>query len=260
MSQTIWYTREYRCANGVCEKTKFPVRQEGKTLSYSSSEGRRAIRRAEKNATQAKHEASRIVNNNFRAGHDALVTLTVSDEGMDELVMKAGTDEPDALLVQLRKELKLAIRRARYALKPTEGEFRYFAVPSDRDGKTLQPVRVHAHIIITGGDAAALCSAWKLGSAGIRTLYGAHHGDLTDLVEYLLDQARTVGTEKRYIPSRNLVPPEASRPHIAKNPDAALRVPKGCSIIWTSEQRAGRPQKIRYYRPPKGGAEDEHDA
>ena len=260
MVKGSWYTREYKMQNGVCEKTKFFVPEEGKQASASLRELARQIRRAEKNATQALHEAARIVNNNFRVKRDYLVTLTLSDEGLQELIGKAGSDDPDALLMSMRKEIAHLVKRTRYALKERAGELRYWAVASDLNGKTGEAERPHIHIIVSRAGARAVMEAWKLGEVKqAKKLYSAHHGDLTDLVEYLLGQVRRIGGEKRYIPSRNLVPPKATKPRLARNPDAPLRVPKGCAFIWRSEQREGYAQRLRYARPPKDGGDGDAD-
>lgn len=245
-----WYIREYRCANGICEKTKFYV-PDGKLPAYSGRERKRQIRRAEKNVTEAKHIAARIVNHNFRAWFDEYVTDTLSQDGYELLVTKAGTDDPDALLLAIQHEAELQMRRARYACKKAGITLRYFFVKSDMDGKTFAPARPHVHIIVNREAAQIVSEAWKLGEAPRGTLYSKHHGDLTDLVEYMIAQSRQIGTEKRYTPSRNLEQPPMTEPRAVKNIDAPLRVPKGCEFIWRSEQRAGRPQKLRYYRPPR---------
>ena len=262
MAKGSWFTREYRMANGITEKTKFFVPEGGKASSASSRERKRQLRRAEKNAMEAKQEAARIVNNNFRAGRDYFVTLTLSDEGLRTLIRKAGSEDPDALLLAMRHEIKLCAKRARYAMRGVTGaELKYFAVASDIDGKTGELVRPHIHMIVNRRAARAVADAWHLGEVKrMDKLYSAHHGDLTDLVEYMLRQVRVIGNEKRYIPSRNLEPPKATAPRPAKNPDAPLRVPKGCAFIWRSEQREGYAQRLRYYRPMKGldpeGADD----
>jgi hypothetical protein len=248
---TEWYIREYICRNGVCEKTKFPLVIGGSSSAYAVKDKKKALRRAEKNATEAKNEAARTANDNFFTGCDYLLTATLSDEGLEDLIARAGTDDPDALLLQLRKEMKLWARRARRKLAGIE--LRYMAWPSDRDGKKLTPVRPHLHVFVNAGAAAVLAESWGKGFVyGLdKTLYSANHGDLTDLVEYLMAQSRTVGTEKRYIPSRNLHKPEVSRLRLARNPDAPLQIPKDAKLILKSEQRAGRPQKVRYYRESK---------
>ena len=251
-----WWTREYICANGVCEKTKYPVRIDGDKSACSVREYKRRIRRAEKNATEAKNEAARTANENFRAERDYLLTATLSPEGMEELVMKAGTDDPDCLLLRMRQELENWIRRAKRRM-PEGADLKYMAWVSDLDGKKLIPTAPHIHVIVNAEGMQAMTDTWKLGFVFGKTLFAAHHGDLTDLVEYLMAQSRTVGTEKRYVPSRNLRKPQATRPRQAKNPDARLRVPKGAQLIFASEQRAGRPQKIRYYRPERDRAEEE---
>ena len=154
MAYVEWFTREYICANGVCEKTKYQVMLDGDGSSHAGREYKRTIRRAEKNATEAKNEAARIVNNNFFAGRDYLLTATLSDEGLEELVMKAGTDDPDELLLQMRREMKLWARRARRKLEGVE--LRYMAWPSDLDGKRLTPARPHLHVIVNAEGAEAL--------------------------------------------------------------------------------------------------------
>ena len=262
MTRIEWWTREYICSNGVCEKTKFPVQVDGEQSARTGRNYKRGIRRWEKNANEAKHEAARTANNNFRAGRDHLLTVTVSEEGYDELVLRAGTNDSDVLLMQLRKEIANWIRRAKRLMKKSgEDQLKYIAFPSYRDGKTMQPVQLHAHVLVNAEAVEAMAASWKLGFVfgTDKKLYSKHHGDLTDLVEYLMDQTRQVGTEKRYIPSRNLDKPKANRPRPVKNPDARLRVPKGASLIFYSEQRAGRPQKIRYYRPEEDqGRADQH--
>jgi len=256
-TRTEWYIREYRMKNGICEKTKFPVQVEGERPVRTGREYKRQIRRAEKNATEAKNTAARIANNNFRAGLDVTDLLTYSDEGMERLIMKAGTDEEDALYLAARHEMSLCIERARYACRKDGVELKYCAWTSDRDGKTGAPVRVHHHVIVNREGAEYILRAWKLGEAKSKRLYSANHGDLTDYVEYLMSQSRQIGTEKRYMPSRNLEAPVATRPRLAKNPAAELRLPKGSKFIWRSEGHAGRPQKLRYYRP--GLREEEPD-
>lgn len=250
MAYYEWYTREYICSNGVCEKTKYPVRMDGDKSARSGREHTRRVRRAEKLATEAKNEAARSANENFRVGRDYLLTATLSPEGMAELVMRAGTDDRDCLLLRLRAEVENWRKRAKRRL-PEGAELRYMAWCSDLDGKKLTPTATHIHVIVNAEGMQAMTDAWKMGFVYTKELYSANHGDLTDLVEYLMNQSRTVGTEKRYIPSRNLRKPQATRPRPAKNPDASLRVPAGASLIWKSEQRAGRPQKIRYYRPER---------
>lgn len=228
---------------------------EGKPSSAAGS--RKNVRTAEKNATEARHAAARIVNNNFRAGRDCLVTLTYSPEGIAELVMKAGTDDPDAIKAAAAHEMELCIRRARRACDKAGVELKRMVFDADLDGKTLEPVQVHHHVIVNRAAAKILQEAWHHGLTLEKKLYSAHHGDLTDLVEYLMAQVRQIGTEKRYSPSRNLEAPIATKPRLAKNPEAELRFPKGCQPIWRAEGHAGRPQRIRYKRPPKDGEEDE---
>ena len=56
MAQVDWFIREKRCANGVCIKTKFPGNGEQKKAKPGTRRYDRAIRRAERGATEARHE------------------------------------------------------------------------------------------------------------------------------------------------------------------------------------------------------------
>lgn len=250
-----WYVREWRTANGTCWKIKYYVSPE-KCPEYVRKDRKRAIRWAEKNITEAKHNAARTVNHNFRAGIDRFLTLTLSDEGLARLEKKAGAaqaEDADAVLEVMRHELELLIRRTHTRCAKSGTVLKYFAVASDQDGKTGELVRPHLHIIVNGPAADSMASAWKLGEVkSNKKLYSAHHGDLTDLVEYMISQARQIGNKKRYVPSRNLEQPTPTAPRRVTNVDAPLRVPKGCKFIWRSEQRAGRAQVLRYHRPPSG--------
>lgn len=275
MAHVEWFTREYISRNGVCDKVKYFVVLDGDSPSRTGREYKRQLRRAEKNVQEAKTDAARSANNNFRAGRDYMLTVTLSPEGLGELTRRAGSEEPDALLVSMRKEFVNWVRRAKRRMKGADSTLaegakaeglNYMAWVCDLDGKTGELVQPHIHVLVNAEGMQAMAETWKLGfvfGTG-RKLYAAHHGDLTDLVEYVMKQSRQIGTEKRYIPSRNLDKPVATAPRPARNPDAPLRLPKGASLICAEERRAGRPQKVRYYRPDKdcfkagakGGADD----
>jgi hypothetical protein len=148
------------------------------------------------------------------------------------------------------------IRRCRRACKKAGVEFRYFIVTSDMDGKSFDPVRVHHHMVVNQEAAAICCEKWKDGGTYADPLYG-ECGDLTPLAEYMINQVRYFPNEKRYTPSRNLCKPKVTPVRKCKNPDAPLQVPKGCIYIHRSESYAGRPQRLRYYRPPKMGMKNQ---
>lgn len=187
-----------------------------------------------------------------------LLTATLSDNGLRRLIHRADSATPDALLRRLRVELRNWTRRA--ARKQGRRSLRlYMAWPSDLDGKTGEIVRPHLHVIVRREYVPALVSTWGLGEVfgENRPLYGSNHGDLNELVEYLMRQSRRLGTEKRYVPSRNLVPPTATRPRLARNAIAPLRLRKGDQFISRSEQRPGCAQVLRVYRPALEEADDE---
>lgn len=255
-----WYIREYRAANGTCEKTKFYVSPD-KCPAYVSRDRKRRVRWAEKNITEAKHTAARKANHNFRAGRDYFLTLTLDDRGLERVERRAGANceqDPNAVLMSMWHELELLIRRTSRACRKADKVLKYIAVASDQDGKTFELVRPHLHIIVNAEAARLMADAWTLGAVkNMSRLYSAHYGDLTDLVEYMIGQVRQIGAEKRYKPSRNLELPVPTPPRRVQNIDAPLRVPKGCQFIWRSEQRAGRPQMLRYYSPPSGKGDTE---
>lgn len=258
MAETIWYIREYRCDNGICMKTKFPVKGTA-ALKASYSIRRTEIRRAEKGATEAKHELARLLNCNFRAGRDIYLGLDYSDSGLEKLKKRAGSEDPDAIYDAAEREAGNFIRRVRRACKEEGIELRYVYVTSDLDGHTFEPVRVHHHMVVNV-EALEIClKKWNAGGTWDRVLTSPMYGDLTALAEYMIGQVRYRKGAKRYTPSRNLKRAVARKPVKARNPDADLTVPKGCVKIWRGESYRGRPQHLRYYRPP-GNTEKGEDA
>lgn len=262
MSGTTWFIREYECANGITDKTKFPAPWEERPCRPGSRQYERGVRRAEKGATEAKHELARELNNNFRAGVDHMLTPTYDAAGWDRLVMRAGSpDAPDAVWVAADREIHNWVKRVQNACKKAGVVFRYAFVTSDLDGKTLDPVRVHHHVVLNAEAAEIAKAKWTAGDARLTLLRGGKHGDLSPVAEYMIRQARQVVPGRaRYSPSRNLVKPKPSRLRRVRNPEAELRVPKGCELIYRSEGVPGRPQLLRYHRPPKEGPEDGEDA
>ncbi len=244
-----WYIREYQCANGVCEKTKFPVFRDAMDRD-GTRRHRRTVNRAEKLTAESAREVALLMNNNFTAGQDCYLTLDYSQEGIDRLIMRAGTDGRDEIYISAEKEAENYMKRLRRACRAAGVELKSIYVTSDMDGESFEPVRVHHHLVVNREAAVLAESCWKAGGAKAKSLYGPH-GDLTELARYMIAQARPMPGRHRYHPSRTLEKPERSEPILARSPDAPLRVPAGCEFIWRSETSAGRAQTIRYYRPPE---------
>lgn len=256
MKEIDWFISEYRCANGVCVKTKFPAKGD-ESARPGTRRYERSVRRAEKGAYEARHELARKLNENFRAGQDVYLGMDYSTAGMERLICRAGTDERDPVYLSAAQEVRNYIRRCKRACDAEGVELRYVYVTSDLDGKTFEEVRVHHHMVVNR-EAAEICvRKWSAGGIWSKTLYGQKHGDLTHLADYMIGQVRSIEGTKRYTPSRNLrsVRPYTTRK--ARNPEAELRVPKGCEYIWRSESYAGRPQHLRYYRPGSAEKDDE---
>lgn len=248
-----WYITTYRCSNGVEEKTKYPVPDPSPREGARKRE--RAIRRAEKGCTEAKHEVTRLLNENFRAGRDFHITLEYDKTGYEKLKRRAGSIRHDDLLLAADREAVNFIRRALRECKKEGIELRYLYVVSDRNGKSGAWARPHVHLVVNREAVEVCLRKWGNGGCRESVLYGGRGGDLGDLAFYMVAQTRYIRNRKKYTPSRNLRKAERSAPVKSKNPEAELRTPEGCVKIWQAESRGGRAQHLRYWRPPEGGGE-----
>ena len=249
MSKATWYIRTYTCDNGVVYKTKFPVNE---NVSYIKNRKKKSegIARAEKCATDAAHELGRLFNCNFKTGLDFHLTLTYSDKGLSELRKKAGAEDIEKILRQAKRGYDNCMKRVKYQAKKNGIEVKAAAVLSITNPETGEAVRIHHHVVANADAAPLFIESWKAGEVRARVLYSNNGPDLQELADYMIAQAARVGADKRYTHTRNLNRAEVSRPIKAKNPAAELKVPRDCREIWRSEYKKGRPQHIRYYRPP----------
>lgn len=250
-NDTEWYTRTYKCRNGVIEKTKYPVVfHEGR--KPSRQERRRAAKRASRAGDNAERQVARLLNNNFPAERAVHLLLTYSETGYEKIQARAGKIQVDNLTEQDRqfkaaqKELENFVRRVQYAI----GEFKYLAVTSDMDGKTEAPVRRHHHIIIERESLAACKKKWgKLGLVFEKELYSIN-GDLTPLASYLIRQVRYIPDNKRYTHSRNLEAPEITDPlEVTRYGENEISIPTGALLLYRSPYSRGASQYVRYLSP-----------
>ena len=258
---TTWYIRRYICDNGIEYKTKFPVREDLSCIR-SARKKASAVQRAEKGATEASHEFGRLLNCNFRVGRDWHLLLTYSDEGLRKLIKRAGSEDIEALILSADREYDNFLRRVKRRAEKQEVEVKAAAVISVTDPETGEIVRIHHHLVVNKA-AVLLCSeCWKAGEAKGRELWSSFGEDLQELADYMIAQAARVGAGKRYTHTRNLVRAVVTKPIKARSADAELIVPRGCQKIWRSENKRGRAQHIRYWRPPiiPPGSEDEDAA
>ena len=260
MNDTQWYIRSYRCDNGIEYKTKFPVRMTEKVRA-SYSRMRTEIRRAEKGAREARLAMGQELNCTYRVGHDRYMGFDLSDEGLEKIVQRAGSADRDTLYLALDEWFANCFvdKTLRRACKKAGVPLTYHWITSDMDGDTHMPVRPHVHMVINAEAAEIAAQLWKLGGVRNTKLYSHHHGDLQELADYMIGQVRSFAGKKRYHPSRNVKKPVCGKPVKARSAEAELVVPNGCEKIFRSEYHVGRPQHIRYWRPPEARPEFEDE-
>lgn len=248
MKEGYWVIRTYE-AGAVGEKTKFWV--EGQRPPRSAKRLKTEAKKALANEYSAVKHVARLINANFQKG-DILLGLDYSDEGIRKLI--AGIDgyaemeeaeRLNALRNAAEREMKLCLRRVKYALDKEGGEVKYIAVTSDMDGDTGEVVRIHHHLVINRDALKAFEGKWTLGNVAHSRLSGQK--DYTPVAEYLMAQVRKIPDAKKYTPSRNLIHPQP-KDRIVKN-GSQLRPPKGAVILHCAEWKPGRPQYMRYILP-----------
>lgn len=248
-----WKVRCYTVGQTV-EKIKYRVPDK---IANNREKTKREIARQERSGQHGVRAICRVVNASFYRTDGYLLELTYTDDAMrrlEDAVQKLGQElTEDTLRKAAEKEMGLWLRRVRRAC--ATGGARYWAVTSDRDGKTGEPVRLHHHVIV-GPEMVQICrSKWHLGLVKAAPLWD--EPDHNALVTYLLRQVRCKADEKRYTPSRNLVHPVPDYERTVHS-DAELRVPAGCSLLERAENSRIEPQYIRYYKPFSYAEEDEH--
>lgn len=262
MSETRWYVSTVRCRNGIEYKTKFPVRHSEEAVR-NKERRRREIHRADKQARESATELGQQMNDNYTVGEDVHLALSLSDDAMKKIIRLAGSDDRDAVLLKLENyTARQIVNKVLLPLCKEAGiPAVYHWIVSDKNGKTGERERPHIHMVAKKDVAALMIQAWerkKMGEVILsRTLYSHHHGDLQELADYLIGQTRAFRNKSRYHPSRAASRPEHEPPRVSINGFADLRLPKGCVKIWRSEFQAGRPQSLRYWRPPERGGPPE---
>ena len=244
MAEGYWVIRTYQ-AGPIGEKIKYWV--PGSKPTASARRMKSDIKQQQRNEANAEKRLARDLNENFWE-KDLWVTLTYSDEGMKKLL--AGLDRESETFEQdlyeaAQHQVRLWRDRVVKAGKAANIEVKYVIVTSDMDGKTGEYVRVHHHVVMSGEAAEIAKNKWKLGGVSVKHLL--EEVDRSELAAYMLKQVRHMPDEKKYIPSRNLVHPEA-KDRIAKS-GSELSVPKGGQLLYRAEYQPGRPQYIRYILP-----------
>lgn len=254
-SQTegYWVVRTYE-AGKIGEKIKYFMPGEKPTRSQRKVKS--DINKQKQNEYSAVKRVARLLNANFTASSDYLLTLTYSEDELESLESSAaGTVPADASEEEIRNacydlahhNLQLFIRRVRRTCKAAGVEFRYIAVTADQSFTTGESTRLHHHLVVNG-EALQIClDKWAAGSTNHKPLEDQQ--DFTPLAEYLLGQVRRLPDERKYIPARSLAIPQP-KDQVARG-GAELRVPRGGQLLQRNEWRPGMPQYIRYVLPPE---------
>lgn len=241
MKTGYWVIRTYK-AGAVGEKIKYYVPGEKPTRSQRRM--KTEIKKQEHNEGSQRRRVARMIRANF-SERDSLVSLSYDNASLKAL--GEGLEE-DGLYHAAHHQLRLWLRRVRRACAAAGVELRYIAVTSDLDTDTGELVRVHHHVIMNA-EAAELCAAkWKKGRTHRENLKSEEEDPTRAyLAGYLLDQARRMEEDKKYIPSRNLVIPQPKDRAAAGG--AELSVPRGGELLYRSAYIPGQAQYLCYVLP-----------
>lgn len=249
MREGYWAIKTY-VSGAVGEKIKFWV--PGKKSKRSGKAIETALKKQIQNETLTKRAAARVLNANFKKG-DILFGLDYSEDGLGKLIAKIegfeSLDEENrqiAVYNAAEHEMKLFLRRVKRECDKKDIEFKYgVAVTSDMDGKTGELVRVHHHMVINKEALEIAQAKWVLGGVDYKPLSG--QPDYTPIAEYLIEQVRRIRDAKKYVSSRNLVRPMPQNSY-GRN-ESMVGVPRGCTVLYRSVFKCGRPQYVRYLLP-----------
>lgn len=185
-------------------------------------------KKQENNRQQAILALARTLNCNYSHG-DGYLTLSFTD---DALAACGGT------LEGAKKAGRKFLDRVAYRMKKHGKVLKWVMVPSELNGETVELVRVHVHVVISGHGLRLedgvfwlydekLEDVWGNGTVDVQIL--RRQKDYYPLARYLILQARGAADEKKYSVSRNMVKPKVE--HLYTYSPAPLRVPAGASAL-----------------------------
>ena len=189
---------------------------------------------------------ARTLMENFDVGKDVMLTLTLSEEALGQMktAVQGSEAAEDALLKKLNKEMRKYIRRVR----DNQKDPKYVCVPSDRERDSkgeMVPARPHIHLIIQKEHVESAKQKWTLGETNKTTLYDKN-GDFYLLAKYLIEQTRPISGRKRYMVSRNMSKPYELSVLVPMDVARQLRVPDGCTELYTSDSFLCGVKQSRY--------------
>ena len=238
--------RRYICGNGIVEKTRFYV-GDNTALHPRWKKAKTKADKRDENQRRAARELARIFNCNLD-GKGFLVTLTYSDSAYDSLF--GGMDE-DQILREAKRLSGLFVRRLK---RKANAEIKTVCTASDRDVKedgSLEPVRVHNHIVVMGAGIEEIRASWEYGIVDIESIYEKQE-DYTPLAVYLVSQVRSLQDFKKYSASRNMDKPKVEERVIIGDPGEEIRIQPGAKVLDRMTYREGSVvQYVRYRRREK---------
>lgn len=233
--------RKYICANGVIERTRYPVGDNAQPRGRRKK-GNTGARKQEANFRSAVKQLARTLNCNCDE-KGLMITLTYSDEGLKEL-LKNGT-EPEAVRAEADRQMMLWLRRVRRTVN-----VKFFAaVTSDMDGDTGEEKRVHSHVVLMAENVSMdkLARLWKLGNVDLKHL--SRQKDKTKLAVYMLRQVRREADKKKYHVSRGAEKPRTEEREVLLN--APIKAPAGATVLERSEYSEETVVQYIRYLPKK---------
>lgn len=232
----------------VVEGSKYFAPSQTKPRSSRQKGGTSAAKR-DANGNQAIRRLARLLNCGFRAG-DLLLTPKYDAEGMEQI----GGDWENA-----ENQLKLLKDRIGRVFKSMGLVFRWVIMTSAKDEVTGEPVRLHHHMVVSGGAFTLRDGVLYLGDRKLDEIWGLgtvdwqplrHQDDFTPLAVYLVRQARCKPNEQKWRSSRNIPKTEwedveltaagireynrhkkKGWPRLAVSTDGELMVPAGCTTM-----------------------------
>lgn len=231
MKGGFWMIRTIKSGK-VIEKSQFYVGE--KKPRARRRKGSSTLAKKDSNLRLAERRLAQTINCNFAAG-DLFITLTYDEEHMQALgedPVKGAEAAFGLFLRRLGREL------GKIAIKPA-----FVWITADKDQDTLEPVRLHHHLIIKRAGfevkrSGAKLEDVKIGGRKLEEIWRqgicyaeelAEQDDYLPLAVYMVRQAVNAPDAKKWHPARGLAKPEIKSEIIVARAHE-LRAPGGADV------------------------------